>query len=172
MNLREQILKEHSKVNSLRIVDWVGNSKERFSELFDLFLKDEYRVVQRAAGSISTLSERHPELILPHLPAMVQRMEDTGLPDAVKRNVLRALQTAPLPEEIHGPLINSCFKVLEDPAEPIAVRAFGMTVLGRLAKIYPELKVELKAIIENALAHEQPSPGFKSRAKKVLKMIA
>jgi hypothetical protein len=171
MNLREEILKEHSKANSLRIVDWVGNNAKRFAELLHLFLYDEYRVVQRAAWSISTVAERHPELIMPHLPAMVQRMEGEGVPSAVKRNVLRVLQTAPLPEDIHDPLMNICFNVLEDPKESIAVRAFAMTVLGRLTKVYPELKAELRAIIEDALTHE-PSPGFKSRAAKVLKIIA
>jgi hypothetical protein len=171
MNLRDEILREHSKANSLHIVAWVGSSAARFKELLGLFLHDEYRVIQRAAWSISTVAERHPELIIPHLPAMVQRMEDKSMPSAVKRNVLRILQTSSLPEDIHGPLMNICFNVLEDPAEPIAVRAFAMTVLSRLAKVYPELKVELKAIIDDALSHA-PSPGFRNRAGKVLKMIA
>jgi hypothetical protein len=171
MNLKEQILKEHSKANSLRIVAWVGSNPARFKELLHLFLHDEYRVVQRAAWAISTIAETHPDLIAPHLGAMINRMEDRGLPSAVSRNVLRILQTAPLPEELHGPLMNSCFRLLEDPKEPIAIRVFAMTVLGRLAKVYPELKVELRAIITNALEQE-PSAGFKSRSAKVLKMIA
>jgi hypothetical protein len=102
---------------------------------------------------------------------MIQRMEDEGLPTSVKRNVLRILQTAPLPEDIHGRLMNICFAVLEKPKEQIAIRVFAMTVLARLAKIYPELKVELKAIIDHALT-QKPSPGFKNRAGKVLKAIA
>lgn len=171
MNLKEEILREHSKVNSLRIVAWVGSDKARFKQLLLLFLHDEYRVVQRAAWAISTIAEHHPGLIMPHLGTMVKRMEGEGLPSAVKRNVLRILQTAPLPEEIHGPLMNICFNLLEDPKEPIAIRVFAMTVLGRLAKVYPELKVELRAIIADALEQE-PSPGFRSRAGKVLKMIA
>ena len=42
-----------------------------------------------------------------------------------------------------------------------------MTVLGNLAKQYPEIKAELKLLIEYQLLHQ--SAGFKSRAKKVLK---
>jgi hypothetical protein len=50
MNLREEILKEHSKAQSNKIVSWIGNSQKKFDELFNLFLNDEYRVTQRAAG--------------------------------------------------------------------------------------------------------------------------
>jgi hypothetical protein len=171
MNLRDALLKEHSKANKLSIVEWIADDTGRFRALLQLFLHDEYRVVQSAAGCLSIVAERHPELVTPHLTAMVQRLQERGLPDAVRRNILRILQHVPLPEALHGQLMNSCFNLLEDPKEPIAVRAFGMTVLGRLAKTYPDLKVELRAIIEAAL-QQQPSPGFKSRAGKVLKMIA
>ena len=48
MNLREALLKEHSKVQTMRIVEYVGDDKERFAQLMDLFLNDVYRVSQRA----------------------------------------------------------------------------------------------------------------------------
>src|SRR5919112_903210 len=46
MNLREELLKEHSKVQCNKIVQWVGNSEKRFEELFHLFLTDIYRLPQ------------------------------------------------------------------------------------------------------------------------------
>ena len=49
MNLRNEILKEHSKVQCNKIVQWVGDSEKRFEDLFNLFLNDVYRVNQRAA---------------------------------------------------------------------------------------------------------------------------
>ena len=49
MDLRKTILKEHSKKNGNEIVSWIGNDKEKFHQLFNLFLIDEYRVTQRAA---------------------------------------------------------------------------------------------------------------------------
>lgn len=53
MILKEAILNEHSKAQCARIVNWVGKSQARFDELFNLFLNDEYRVVQRAGWSVS-----------------------------------------------------------------------------------------------------------------------
>ena len=53
MKLSETILKEHSKANCRRILIWVGDDQRRFDDLFDLFLSDEYRVVQRAGWPLS-----------------------------------------------------------------------------------------------------------------------
>src|SRR5690606_36969948 len=134
------------------------------------FLHDEYRVVQRAAWIISFVAKKHPALIQPHLPAMVQRMEDAGIPVAVKRNVTRVLQFLPIPPALHGPVMHHCFELLANPQETVAVRARSVTVLANLAKDDPELRNELRLILEEQLQHS-PSLGFSARARKVLKMV-
>ncbi|MDR6567657.1 hypothetical protein [Chitinophaga ginsengisegetis] len=170
MDLRAEILSEHSRAQSLRIAAWIGPHPERFAALIHLFLHDEYRVVQRAAWIVSFVAERHPELLLPHLPAMVARMEETGMPVAVRRNVLRVLQYLRIPESLQGPVMNSCFAFLEDPLETVAVKAFSMTILANLAKDYPDIKNEIRLLIAAELENN-PTPGIRSRARRVLKEI-
>jgi len=170
MDLRTEILAEHSRAQSLRIAAWIGHNPVRFDSLMQLFLGDDYRVVQRAAWVVSFVAERYPALLTPHLPAMVASMEQHGLPVAVKRNVLRVLQYVPVPEPLHGPVMNSCFAFLEDPLEAVAVKAFSMTVLAQLAKAYPDIKNEIRLLIEAELENN-PTPGIRSRARKVLKEI-
>jgi hypothetical protein len=167
MELRAEILKEHSRKQSEKVAKWVGNDPERFAQLIQLFLYDEYRVVQRAAGILSVVADNHCHLAEPHLPALVKRMTDPGIPVAVKRNVVRILQFIEVPEPLHGDVMNVCFELLADPQETIAVRAFSMTVLANLAVHYPDIKQELRAVIEDAL-EQDPSPGFKNRAGKTL----
>jgi hypothetical protein len=171
MDLRAEILKEHSRVQSDKIAKWIGKDAGRFAQLVQLFLHDEYRVVQRAAWVLSVVVEKHYHMAEPHLPAMVKRMTDPGIPVAVKRNVVRILQFIDVPEALHGDVMNMCFELLGDPQETIAVRAFSMTVLANLAKHYPDIKQELRAIIEDAL-EQDPSPGFKNRAHKTLAALA
>lgn len=167
MNLREEILKEHSKKQAEKIAAWIGTNKSRFSELLQLFLHDEYRVVQRISQVLGKIGEEYPELVAPHLEAIVRRMSHEGVPVAVKRNVVRILQYIEIPEALHGEVMNTCFNLLADPKETIAVRCFSMTVLHNLSKIYPEIRQELKAVIEDQLENE-PTAGFKSRAGKIL----
>lgn len=55
MVLHDEILKEHSKTQCLKIVKWVGGSQDRFDELIHLLFQDEYIVVQRAAWPSATV---------------------------------------------------------------------------------------------------------------------
>lgn len=170
MNLRNQILAEASKANALKVVQWIGNDPERFRSILDIFLHDEYRLVQRASWIISTVAEQQPALVKPHLKAMVDRMGDAGVPVAVKRNVVRILQFMPVPKKLQGPVMDYCFRFLENPQETVAVRVFSMTVLANLAQQYPDIKNEIILLIEDQM-REGALPAFKSRGKKTLKLL-
>lgn len=170
MNLREAILKEHSKVQAAKIAQWIGNDKDRFALLIHLFLNDEYRVVQRAAWIMSIAASKNPALLSPHLPAMVKRMQDKEIPTAVRRNVVRVLQFITIPKKLQGPVMDICFTFLSDPKETIAVRCFSMTVLANLAMDYPEIKGELKNSIEQVL-QQKASAGLRARARKIVSTI-
>ncbi len=167
MDLRQALLEEHSKNQVAMIVTWIGSDTTRIARLIHIFMHDEYRVVQRAAWVVSSVAAQYPHLVVPHMPALVKRLQDKGIHDAVKRNVLRLFQFTELPEAIHGALMNCCFDALTDAKEALAIRAFAMTVLARLTAWYPELNNELVLILEDALQQQQ-SPSFKSRAKKIL----
>lgn len=169
MDLRAQLLKEHSKANCLKIVKWVGNSPERFAELFELFLKDEYRVVQLAAWPVSYVIEAHSSLIRKHLPALFKNLERIDTHPSVRRNSIRLMQHIEIPEKYHGVAMNLCFEYISDPKEKAAVKAFSLTVLENLSKQYPEIKPELKAIIEDRWDSE--TPAFRSRAKKIMALL-
>lgn len=166
MELRETILAEHSKAQTNAIVKWVGNSQERFDALFHLFLTDEYRVVQRAAWPLSYCVIGHPQFIEKHFKELINNLHNPKLPGAVKRNTLRLLQHLEIPEEFHGEIMNLCFDYITSPDEPAAVKAFALTILQNLAQSYPEIKDEVKIIIEDRW--EVESPAFRSRAKKFL----
>jgi len=166
MKLRDELLKEHSKENCMRIVRWIGGSAERFTQLVDLFINEEYRVVQRAAWPLSYVLQDHPELAGKHLPVLLDNLDNPAVGSAAKRNTIRALQTVPIPEKYHGVVMSHCFNYISDPTEKAAVKAFSLTVLENLSKIYPDIQGELKMIIEDAMPNE--SPAFISRAKKIL----
>ena len=169
MNLREAILAEHSKANCTKIVNWIGSNQQRFDELVKLFLHDEYIVVQRAGWPLSDVVMKHPLLAHKHLGEILAYVTKPELHDAVKRNTVRILQVVTISKKLHGTVMNLCFDYLIDPAEKIAVKAFSLTVLQNLSKLYPEIKQELKTIIEDRWEFE--TAAFHSRAKKILKEI-
>jgi len=166
MDLKAEILKEHSKEQALKVTKWVGADMKRFKELLHLFLYDEYRVVQRSARMVSMVAESHPALIEPNLEAIVNKMNEQGVHVAVKRNVVRLLQYMEIPQNLHGVVMNTCFELLADPQETIAVRAFSMTVLANLAKVYPDIRQELQAVV-NDMMEQDASKGLRARARKL-----
>lgn len=168
MDIRAEILKEHFKQNAEAIAAWAAASPQRVAQLMDLFLHDEYRVVQRLAQVVSKLADVHPELVAPHLPQLVQRMNEPGVHLAVKRNVVRILQNMDIPEVLHGDVMNTCFDLLADSNETVAVRVFSMTVLDRLSEQYPDIRQELRTIIEDVL-EQGCTAAFRARARMVLK---
>lgn len=169
MNLREEILREHSKAQCSKIVEWVGNSTERFNELFNLFLNDEYRVTQRAAWPLSYCVERNPNFIQKNFSKLLKNLQKPKLHDSIKRNSVRLLQHVDIPEKYQGEVMNICFEYLESPTEAVAIKAFSLTVLGNLAKQYPEIIPEIKLLIEDQLPNQ--TAAFKSRAKNFLKEV-
>jgi hypothetical protein len=169
MILRQQLLKEHTKANKDKIIRWIGRDQARFDELFSLFLYDEYRVVQRAAWPLSFCVIQYPPLIKKHFGPLVKNLRKPGIHDAVKRNTLRLLQTVEIPKRHQGAIMDLCFTYIATPGEPVAIKAFSLTVLQGLAASYPEIIPEIKLLIEEN--YERETAAFKSRAKKLLKKI-
>ncbi len=169
MELMKAILKEHSKNQSIRIVNYIGNNAKRFSELVSIFLAGPYRITQLAAWPLILCVEQNPKLIRPHLKKIMTHLEQPNVHDAVKRNAVRLLQYVVIPKNLQGHVANVCFRFLQNTKEPIAVRVFAMTVLANLAKELPELKNELVPVIEDQLPFG--SAGFVSRGQRVLKEL-
>jgi hypothetical protein len=170
MNLRDFILQEHSKRQCDAIVAWVGQDQKRFDELFQLFLNSEYRVTQRAAWPLSYCVIKYPGLMNNNYGELINNLKKTNLHDSIKRNTVRLLQAVDIPKKYEGGVMEICFKYLESPNEAVAIKAFSLTVLGNLAKEYPEIIPEIKLMIEEQLPHQ--SAAFKSRAKAFMKSFA
>jgi hypothetical protein len=135
----------------------------------ELFLHGEYVVTQRSAWIVSECYEQHPRLITPWLPAMLKKMQEPGVHDAVKRNGVRILQCIEIPNSLLGIVASLCFDYLNSVDAPIAVKANSMTVLTRIAEREPDLKRELRDSIELMLPYA--GPAIQARARMVMKRL-
>ena len=169
MNLEAEILKEHSKVHALKIAAYACSSQTCFKELMSCFMSDNYRLAQRAAWSVSWSARKKPVMVIPYIKDLVAVLEKNNVHDAVIRNSLRVLQDIDIPEEYHGIVINACFRFIECQTTPVAFTAFSLTILEKLSRFYPDIKSELKLLIEENW--NNATPAFRSRAKKIMKKI-
>lgn len=167
MDLRKAILKEHSKAQCATIVQYVGDDPGRFAELMQLFLTGENTVIQWAGWPLSYCVEQHPELIKPYFKQIIDLLLKPAPHNAVHRNICRLLQFAVIPKRWHGQVMNRCFEFIASNDTEVAIKAFSLTVLENLAREYPDIKPELKLVIEERWPYE--TAAFRSRAKKILK---
>jgi len=166
MDIRQALMDEHSRRQTMAIVEYIGDDARRFAELMKLFFAGDYRLTQRAAGTMNHCVERRPELIKPYLPKLLDCLKRDDMHDAVKRNVVRLLQYVEIPRRLMGKVYAHCVDLVDDACEPVAVRAFALTVAARIAKSEPDLMNELRLVVRKHLSHT--TAAFHKRAREVL----
>lgn len=166
MNIRDALLEVHSKAQAEKIVAYVGENPERFAELMKLMMGPVYRLTQRAAWPVSYCVQRHPELIQPYWGKLAGQLEREDAHVAVRRNVARLLQFVEIPKRYQGRIFDACYNLFADPAQPVAVRVFSMTVAANIAKDKPDLIAELKLIASGN--PQAATAGIRSRCRRVL----
>jgi hypothetical protein len=170
MNIRESLKQEHSKALTLRIIAYIGNDANRMAELMACFFDKEGRVSQRAAWAVGLIGAKQLQLIEPYLEQMLLKLK-TPQHDAISRNTMRIMRDMQeIPNAVLGLAADVSFRFLENPSVAIAVRAFAMRVLAKVCKKEPELRDELRALIEDILEHDK-APGIVSAGKDVLKQL-
>lgn len=156
---------DRSKEIIEKLAGEIGDNAERFAELMTLFFGGPYRVTHFSAHLVSKCCDLHPHLILPYLGHMIDLLNQP-VHDSLKRNIVRTMQFIEIPQEHWDKTADRCFGLLQSKKEAVAIKIFSMTVLANLCRKFPELKNELRIIIEDQLPYE--SAAFVSRGRKVL----
>lgn len=172
MNYRDQLLSEHSRANADLVLNHVLKDRKRMAKLMEVFLCDEYRAVQRSAMVVGDLGRLRPAWLQPWHNRMIAAAKSPKH-DSVVRNVMRffsELEVEQIDEEDQGELLDLAFRLTESPLQAVAIRVFSMSVAANFCKFYPELKDELRGIIELSIA-EGTTAGFRSRGNKILRTL-
>lgn len=166
MNLKAQLLREHSARQTAMLTDYVCFRRSHFEELLAVFFHGTPREKQLAADVLAMASPQRAAWLLPHLEALLAAAQPAaGHHPAVRRAVAKALQFVAVPEEWQALAFDTCLGMLASPAEPVAIRAYALSAATRLALPYPELAAEVLSAAERALATTD-SAALRSRAAR------
>ena len=169
MNLREQLLKEHSKKNSERIAAYIGEDKERYLDLWRLVKTGLPPIPQRAVYALDHCALSYTPTIYPLMPEMIQLLQQ-DVHVAIKRNLMKMFAgAATIPEDLTAELFDLCLKWMVEKKTAIAVKAHTMQVAYNIAKPYPELRNELRYVLNEQIKHG--SKGIISRGKRILGVL-
>lgn len=106
----------------------------------------------------------------PYHKILIELLKKEKNHSGVIRLILALFQKELPPVEYHSFLLDKCYAYLLNAAEPIAVRAFAMTVIFNISKTYPELLQELETTLQHLPITEE-SAGIKVRIRNTLKLI-
>jgi len=155
--------------NKVQPADNVIDNNISFKCLIYIYIRGPYRTTQHAAAAITEIAVARPHIIRPYWGLLLTALCRKSVPVAFKRNTLRLMQFV-IPPSVHqGRIIDLCFGYLSEPTEPVAVKVFAMSVIEILSRNHVDLRRELAIILEDQLAYA--SPGYRSRATKVLKAL-
>lgn len=170
MNSIEEQLVDSSRVIADVVVANIGINQELFDETVLLVMKDEYPLSMRAARIIQLVAEKHPNMMRVHVQDFINCLKHSKI-DGVKRCLLKIFAEAPvyITEDQIGELTDLCFAFAEDQKEAIAIRAFAIDFLLKVMKQFPELKTELKSVLESIIP--DGSVGLKHKCRKILKKL-
>lgn len=169
MNLKKRLELGQSKSQTNEIVEYVDGRRDRFNLLVEAYKKGPFRLTQRAAWPLTICVKKWPYLLDPHFKTLLEFLHDPHVHDAFIRNTVRLLQFVDVPKRFQGEVADCCFRYIQDRKVAIAIRVFSMTVLNNITRGMPELRNELKLILEDQVL--QSSAAFRSRGRKVLKEI-
>jgi hypothetical protein len=124
----------------------------------------------RAIWVIAHCNEIDYSRIEPFYVPIIELLKRENLKDGEVRNILRLFQNQSVPTGHETFLLDYCFKLLREPTNTIAIRAFSITIIFNISKSYPELLNELSLLLNDIIANEN-SPGLLSRAKNTLRKI-
>lgn len=166
MDIGRALSAEHSKRQTMKIVEFIGEDAGKFEELVEIFCSGDYRLAQRAGWALTCSAELNPELARPHLEKLLDQAERTDVHDAVRRNVLRLLQYVEIPENLLGRAYSDCVDLVDDLNAPIAIRVFALSVATKIARSEPDLQRELRLIVKKHLPYA--TAAFRVRAREIL----
>lgn len=157
----------HKEKTSGPVTYWskyVLENKIGLKELLPL-LHREHTVGMRFAWMIGTLCEMEPEVVRPVSKYLYENRDKVHFPN-FDRTLAKVFYLVGVPPEIEGEAIDSLFRWMESPDIGISIRRFALLALIEVTKTYPELKEELKLILESQLDNSQPT--YRKLALQVL----
>ncbi|MCW3804828.1 hypothetical protein [Plebeiibacterium marinum] len=167
-NLKEELNTIPGKQRAVELAKSFTQNPDSIESLYHLIYDVKPKLQWRAAWIFEHIFHEDPTLIKPYLKDIINQLPSIKS-DGVKRHFTKILSFSDIEGLITGETINTCTDWIISEKIAVAVKAHCMQILYNATQTYPELKTELKLILEEQIINN--TAGFKSRAKKILKKM-
>lgn len=165
-----------NKMMSVTEANWMAMSAAEnpqiLKKLFDFSDGKDLKLAFRSSWILSKLCDRQPDVLVPWLTKIIETVRHIRN-ESVERSFLRIISMQDLSrlnQHYRGLIADHCFKALNSGFSAIAIKAYSMEIIYKLAVTYPDLANELSVCIN--MLHEEGSAGIKDRGRIILKKLA
>ena len=162
------LMRELSRRHVESVAHCIDDNEKEFARLMNIVLYGKEPVVQRAAWAMDACIEKHPELLSPYVETLINALPCFSN-NGVKRQVVKALAAREIPEKFEGEMVDLCFRWLQSPDMPVAIKVHCMQILANITERHPDLAKELRTVIIEQIPRN--SVGLSSRGRRILKKI-
>lgn len=148
----------------------IGENPDLFGKLVDFALEEKGVLAMRSARVVHLICLKDPVVIQPYINRIVSQMGHMSNPGQ-KRGFARIFAELPFTydDRIVGRLVDVCFKWLAGPDEKVALKVYSMAILYKASGVFPVLRQELAATLENEIPRS--SVAFNARARRMLQSL-
>ncbi|HEX2898165.1 MAG TPA: hypothetical protein VHS96_00445 [Bacteroidia bacterium] len=144
--LHAGLLQDASDAN---LRQWGAHIVENDLALADLLalIHAEKKVATRFSWMLGGIVERDPQRLRPVIPYLFTRRKEILILN-FERSLAKFFALAGIPSEIEGEAVEALFQWLMDPKVLLSTRIFAMAALDRYCVQQPELRNELRLVLE------------------------
>ncbi|MCJ7447572.1 MAG: (deoxy)nucleoside triphosphate pyrophosphohydrolase [Bacteroidales bacterium] len=172
----EELRSMIDRMISMKEADWVATSAIEnpaiFKKLLEYSFSPDKKLAFHASWILSKVCDKYPEIIYPYLSGIIETLDKLDN-ESAQRSFLRIISLSDINKvsnKHHGILAERCFTELRSGFSAIAIKAYSMEILYKLALIYPELANELAASI--SMLQGEGSAGIIARGRIILNKLA
>lgn len=159
----------YCKSTVVAIANQASIHKKIMKSLVEIITGKDALMAQRASWAIASLEGEQVNTLQPYTSVLLETIQKP-VHDAVIRNIIRAWQTMVIPEKYVSLVYDACLNFACNPQMAVAIRAFSITVCGRICQVYPELADEFMALVPIWDQDKSPAIAMRLRdAKKKFK---
>lgn len=161
----------HGRKEAEWLAALAAEKEDVLSRLVNFSFSSDSKLSSKASWSLSKIHDKHPEILAPVIPVIIGSLDKLA-GESVRRSFLKIISVCDisiLTRKQHGILADYCFRMLRSGFSSIAVKAYSMEIIYRLALVYPELTGELAATIN--MLQDEKSAGILAKGRIILKRL-
>jgi len=161
---------------SMKEAEWIATSAienpDIFKKLLEYSFSQDKKLAFHASWILTKVCDKYPEVIVPFLSGIIETLDNLDN-ESAQRSFLRIISLTDInkiSKRHHGILAEHCFTELRSGFSAIAIKAYSMEILYKLALKYPELANELSASVN--MLQGEGSAGVLARGRIIMKKLA